>query len=162
MAPALLSPLPTSAEERSYFVIPAVATSKNDGVDVGMIVPYIFADEEQRITQIIAPMFIHNEFVGSRAVINIYQYPTRGEEYKLIASYTEKTERKFLYSYRNLFLLGGRFSLETNVGFFKNATARFFGIGSQTSPTQKPNYTHRELPCHITTGTTVGINPRRS
>src|SRR2546427_6707886 len=73
---------------------------------------YIFADEEQRVTQIIAPMFIHNEFVGARATINIYQYPTRGEEYKLIASYTEKTERKFLYSYRNLFLPGGRFRSE--------------------------------------------------
>jgi len=156
MAPALLSLSPASAEERSYFVIPAVATSKNDGVDVGVIVPYIFADEEQRVTQIIAPMFIHNEFVGARATINIYQYPTRGQEYKLIASYTEKTERKFLYSYRNLFLPGGRFSLETNVGFFKNATARFFGIGSQTSPAQETNYTDRELLGHITTGFYVG------
>src|SRR5437899_8501109 len=156
MAAGRLSPPPASGEERSYFVIPAVATSKNDGVDVGVIVPYVFADDEQRVTQIIAPMFIHNEFVGSRAVINIYQYPTRGEEYKLIASYTEKTERKFLYSYRNLFLLGGRFSLETNVGFFKNGTARFFGIGSETAPAQETNYTDRELLGPTTTGFHVG------
>src|SRR5438270_13491228 len=115
MAPALLSPFPAPAEERSYFVIPAVATSKNDGVDVGVIVPYVVADDEQRVTQIIAPMFVHNEFVGSRAVINIYQYPTRGAEYKLIESYTEKNERKVLYSYRNLFLLGGRSSPESTV-----------------------------------------------
>jgi len=73
IAPALLSPFPASAEERSYFVIPAVATSKNDGVDVGVIVPYIFADDQQRITQIIAPMVIHNEFVVARTVVNIYQ-----------------------------------------------------------------------------------------
>src|SRR3989442_2048623 len=141
MAAVLLSLSPAPAEERSYFVIPAVATSKNDGVDVGVIVPYVFADDEQRVTQIIAPMFIHNEFVGARAVVNIYQYPTRGEEYKLIASYTEKTERKFIYDYRNLFLPGGRFSLETSVGFFKNGTARFFGIGNQTSETHETNYT---------------------
>src|SRR3989449_3487929 len=94
MAPALLSPLPAPAEERSYFVIPAVGTSKNDGVDVGVIVPYVLADDEQRVTKIIAPMFIHNEFVGSRAAINVFEYPTRGEEYRLIASYTERTERK--------------------------------------------------------------------
>jgi outer membrane protein assembly factor BamA len=141
-------------------VIPAVATSKNDGVDVGVIVPYIFADDQQRITQIIAPMVVHNEFLGARATINIYQYPTRGEEYKLIASYTEKTERKFLYSYRNLFLPGGRFSLETNVGFFKNGTARFFGIGSQTSEDRETNYTDRELLGHITTGLYVGPSQR--
>src|SRR2546427_1302755 len=151
MAPALLSPLPAPAEERSYFVIPAVGTSKNDGVDVGVIVPYVLADDEQRVTKIIAPMFIHNEFVGSRAAINVFEYPTRGEEYRLIASYTERTERKFLYSYRNLFLPGGRFSLEATVGFFKNGTARLFGIGGQTSPAHGSNYTHPHLRSHITT-----------
>ena len=160
MAPVLLSPFPAFAEERSYFVIPAVGTSKNDGVDVGVIVPYVFADDEQRVFQIVAPMYIHNEFAGSRGAINIYGYPTRGEEYRLIASYTEKTERKFLYSYRNLFLQGGRFSLETNVGFFKNGTARFFGIGNQTSSAQETNYTDRELLGHITAGIYVGPGQR--
>src|SRR5207247_515778 len=37
-----------------------------------------------------------------------------------------------------------------------NATARFFGIGSQTSPAQETNYTDRELLGHITTGFYVG------
>lgn len=160
MAAALLSPFPASAEERSYFVIPAVGTSKNDGVDVGVIVPYVIADDEQRITKIIAPLFIHNEFAGFRGAINVFEYPTRGEEYRLLASYTEKTERKFLYSYRNLFLPGGRFSLEANVGFFKNGTARFFGIGSQTSQAQETNYTDRELLGHITAGIYVGPGQR--
>jgi len=160
MAAALLSPFPASAEERSYFVIPAVGTSKNDGVDVGVIVPYVIADDEQRITKIIAPLFIHNEFAGFRGAINVFEYPTRGEEYRLLASYTEKTERKFLYSYRNLFLPGGRFSLEANVGFFKNGTARFFGIGSQTSQAQETNYTDRELLGHITAAIYVGPGQR--
>src|SRR5438105_15849577 len=115
MAPALLSPLPAPAEERSYFVIPAVGTSKNDGVDVGGIVPYVLADDEQRVTKIIPPMFIHNEFVGSRGAIHVFVYPTREEEYRLIASYTDRTERKFLYSYPKLFLPGGRFRLAANV-----------------------------------------------
>lgn len=157
----LLVPLTEAlAEERSYFVIPAVAASKNDGVDVGVIVPYIFADGEGRITKIVAPMYIHNEFVGSRGTINLFRYPTRGEEYKLIASYTEKIERKFLFDYRNLFLSGGRYSLEANVGFFKNATARFFGIGPQTSEAQETNYTDRELLGHITAGLYVGPGRR--
>lgn len=157
----LLVPLTEAlAEERSYFVIPAIAASKNDGTDVGVIVPYIFADGEGRITKIVAPMYIHNEFVGSRGTINLFRYPTRGEEYKLIASYTEKIERKFLFDYRNLFLSGGRYSLEANVGFFKNATARFFGIGPQTSAAQETNYTDRELLGHITAGLYVGPGRR--
>lgn len=148
------------AEERSYFVIPAVATSKNDGVDVGVIVPYIFADDEGRVTQIVAPMYIHNEFVGSRATLNLFRYPARGEAIKLIASVTEKTERKFLLDYQTLFVDGGRYSLEANVGFFKNATARFFGLGNQTSHDQETNYTDRELLGHITAGIYVGPGRR--
>jgi outer membrane protein assembly factor BamA len=148
------------AEERSYFVIPAVATAKNDGVDVGFIVPYLFADDEGRIAKIIAPMYIHNEFVGSRGTINLFRYPTRGEEYRLIASYTEKTERKFTFTYRNLYLAGGQYSIEGNVGFFKNGTARFFGLGNRTSEFNETNYTDRELLGHITAGVYVGPSMR--
>lgn len=148
------------AEEQSYFVIPAVATSKNDGVDVGVIVPYIFADDEGRVTQIVAPMYIHNEFVGSRATLNLFRYPARGEQIRLIASVTEKTERKFLLDYQTLFLNGGQYSLEGNVGFFKNGTARFFGIGNQTRTDQETNYTDRELLGFITGGLYVGPGRR--
>lgn len=149
-----------AAEERSYFVIPAVATSKNDGVDVGVIVPYILADDEGRVTQIVAPMYIHNEFLGSRATINIFRYPARGEQIKLIASITEKTERKFQLDAQKLFLDGGRYSLEGNVGFFKNGTARFFGIGNQTRENQETNYTDREILGFITGGLYVGPGRR--
>ncbi|MDO8547777.1 MAG: BamA/TamA family outer membrane protein [Nitrospirales bacterium] len=149
-----------AAEERSYFVIPAVATSKNDGTDVGVIVPYIFADDEGRVTQIVAPMYIHNEFVGSRATINFFRYPARGEQIKLIASITEKTERRFQLDAQKLFLDGGRYSLEGNVGFFKNGTARFFGLGNQTSVNQETNYTDRELLGFITGGLYVGPGRR--
>src|SRR6266571_1987680 len=49
---------------------------------------------------------------------------------------------------------------EATVGFFKNGTARFFGIGGQTSPAQETNYTDRELLGHITTGFYVGPSQR--
>lgn len=156
----LLAPVPSHAKEETYFVIPAVATSKNDGVDVGVIVPYLFADDEGRITQIVAPMYIHNEFLGSRATLNWFRYPTRGEEFKLIASVTEKTERKFIGTYRNLYVGGGRFSLEAGAGFFKNATARFFGLGNQTAESNETNYTDRELLGHITGGLYIGPSMR--
>lgn len=148
------------AKEETYFVIPAVATSKNDGVDVGVIVPYLFANDEGRITQIIAPMYVHNEFLGSRATLNLFGYPTRGEELKLIGSITEKIERKFVGTYRNLYIKGGRFSLEASAGFYKNATARFFGLGNQTSEDNETNYTDRELLGHISAGMFIGPGMR--
>ncbi|TAL10379.1 MAG: hypothetical protein EPO02_07890 [Nitrospirae bacterium] len=159
-AALLLSWAPARGEETTYFVIPAVATAKNDGTDVGVIVPYIFADDEGRVTKIIAPMYIHNEFMGSRATLNLFRYPARGEQIKLIASITEKTERKLMLDVQKLFLNGGKYSLEGNVGFFKNGTARFYGIGNQTREDQQTNYTDRELVGFITGGVYVGPGRR--
>jgi outer membrane protein assembly factor BamA len=151
---------PASARDWSYFVIPAIGTSKNDGVDAGLIAPFIFASKEGRVDQIIAPMYVHNEFVGSRVTLNIFKYPQRGQEINLIASFTEKIERKFIASYRDLYLSQGRYSFEASGGFFKNATARFFGLGANTPEANETNYTDRELFGLISAGMYVGPGQR--
>ena len=99
------------ASDWTYFLIPAVSNSKNDGSDVGLIAPFIFNDTDGRINKIIAPMYVHNEFLGSRETLNFFKYPQRGVEMTLLASYTEKIERKFVGNYRNLYLAQGRYNL---------------------------------------------------
>jgi outer membrane protein assembly factor BamA len=157
---ALLAPTPAFARDWSYFVIPAVGSSKNDGVDVGLIVPIIFANKEGRIYEIIAPMYVHNEFLGSRGTVNIFQYPQRGQEINLIASFTENIERKIIATYRDLYLSQGRYSLEATGGFFKNATARFFGLGANAPEASETNYTDRELFARVSAGMYVGPGQR--
>ena len=155
-----LSTAKAEARDWNYFLIPAIANSKNDGVDFGIIAPFIFNDKDGRITQIIAPMYVHNEFLGSRATINLFKYPRRGEEITFLASYTEKIERKFLGTYRNLYIAGGRYSFEAGAGFFKNATARFFGIGASAPQENETNYTDRELYGYASAGIYVGPGQR--
>jgi len=155
-----LSTANAEARDWNYFLIPAIANSKNDGVDVGIIAPVIFNDKDGRITQIIAPMYVHNEFLGSRGTFNLFKYPRRGEEITLLASYTEKIERKFLGTYRNLYIAGGRYSFESGAGFFKNATSRFFGIGASSSQEDETNYTDRELYGYASAGIYVGPGQR--
>jgi outer membrane protein assembly factor BamA len=148
------------ARDWNYFLIPAIANSKNDGVDVGIIAPFIFNDKDGRITQIIAPMYVHNEFLGSRVTLNLFKYPKRGEEITFLASYTESIERKFLGTYRNLYIAQGRYSFEAGAGFFKNATARFFGIGATSREENETNYTDRELYGYASAGIYVGPGQR--
>jgi outer membrane protein assembly factor BamA len=155
-----LSTAKVEARDWNYFIIPAVANSKNDGVDVGIIAPFIFNDKDGRITQIIAPMYVHNEFLGSRVTLNLFKYPRRGEEITFLASYTEKIERKFLGTYRNLYIAGGRYSFEAGAGFFKNATARFFGIGARSQEENETNYTDRALYGYASAGIYVGPGQR--
>lgn len=141
-------------------VVPAIGSSKNDGVEGGVIVPILFGDADGRISQMVVPMFIRNQYVGSRATLNLFQYPHRGEDINVVGSYTEKIERKLIGTYRNLYIADGRFSLEARGGFFKNATARFFGIGANSVEANETNYTDRELFATATAGIYIGPGTR--
>jgi outer membrane protein assembly factor BamA len=127
-----------------YFPIPAVSTSKNDGNDAGLIVPILKTDSDGELRYLAAPMLIHNSIVGTRGAINLFQYDPGGREIRLIASAAEKIERKVLFSYSDPAFSQGRYSLNFSATFFKNATARFFGLGQATSESGQTNYTARE------------------
>src|SRR5438132_2098573 len=127
-----LTPLATAqaASDWNYFLIPAVSNSKNDGLDVGLIAPFIFNDRDGRINKIIAPMYVHNEFLGSRETLNFFKYPQRGVELTLLASYSDRIERKFVRNHRNLYLMQGRSSVESGAGFSTHARRRLSGVGA--------------------------------
>ena len=127
-----------------YFPIPAVSTSKNDGNDVGVIVPILKTDPDGELKYILAPMLIHNSIVGMRGAINLFQYEPGGREIRLIVSAAEKIERRVVFSYADPAFSQGRYSLNFSASFFKNATARFYGIGEATSESEQTNYTGRE------------------
>ena len=127
-----------------YFPIPAISTSKNDGNDVGLIVPILKTDPDGELKHLAAPMLIHNSIVGMRGAINLFQYDPGGREIRLIASAAEKIERRLTFSYTDPAFSQGRYSLNFSASFFKNATARFYGIGETTSESTQTNYTARE------------------
>lgn len=129
----------------SYFPIPSVSTSRNDGNDAGFIVPTLVTTPEGELRYVIAPMFVVNSIVGARGALNIFRYEPGGREMRFIASYTEEIERKLVFSYTDPAFRNGRYALNFGGSFFKNATARFFGIGQETSLGQESNYTAREL-----------------
>jgi outer membrane protein assembly factor BamA len=149
-----------------YFPIPAVSTSKNDGNDAGLIVPILKTDPDGELKYILAPMLIHNSIVGTRGAINLFQYEPGGRELRLIVSAAEKIERKVVFSYADPAFSQGRYSLNFGATFFKNATARFFGLGEGTSESAETNYTAREgrvnwrFGVHVNEVTQVSIGQR--
>jgi outer membrane protein assembly factor BamA len=149
-----------------YFPVPAVSTSKNDGNDAGLIVPILKTDPDGELKYLLAPMVIHNSIVGTRAAINLFQYEPGGREMRLIVSAAEKIERKVLFSYADPAFSQGRYALNFSATFFKNATARFFGLGESTSESAQTNYTAREgrvnwrFGVHVNEVTQVSVGQR--
>jgi outer membrane protein assembly factor BamA len=127
-----------------YFPIPSVSTSKNDGNDAGLIVPILFTDPDGELKYLIAPMVVRNSIVGTRGAFNVFRYEPGGREIRFTGSFTERIERKVVFSYTDPAFSQGRYSLNFGASFFKNATARFFGIGETTSESAQTNYTARE------------------
>lgn len=127
-----------------YFPVPSVSTSKNDGNDVGLITPILITDPDGELKYIVAPMVVRNSIVGTRGALNLFRYEPGGREIRFIGSFTERIERKLVFSYADPAFSQGRYSLNFGASFFKNATSRFFGLGEATSEPQQTNYTARE------------------
>jgi len=127
-----------------YFPVPVVSTSKNDGSEGGLIVPILFTDPDGDLRYVVAPMLINNSYLGARGTLNIFRYEPGGREIRFVGSYTEEIERKVAFSYADPAFSQGRYSLNFGASFFKNATARFFGLGEATSESGETNYTARE------------------
>ena len=131
--------------ETSYFPIPSASTTRNDGSDAGLIVPVLVTDPDGELRYIHAPMLIRNSIVGVRGTYNLFKYDTGGRQTRFQASFTERIERKLVFSYLDPALSDGRYALSIGASFFKNATARFWGISQQTVEQDETNYTAREV-----------------
>ncbi len=138
--------------EKSYFFLPVIATSENGGNEYGALPVMVSSDENDEIRTIIAPMYVFNEFLGSRASLNVIGFPTDDSDYRLIASYTETIERKLVARYRNYAFGHPQVTFEAEGGFFKDATARFYGLSNKSHESDQTNYTNQEGHMRITLG----------
>jgi outer membrane protein assembly factor BamA len=130
--------------DTQVFPIPSASTSKNDGSDAGLIVPILITDPDGELKYLLAPMLIRNSIVGTRGTFNLFRYDTGGRQMQFIASLTEEIERKLLFNYIDPAFSNGRYFLTFGGTFFKNATARFYGLGQETLESAETNYTARE------------------
>ncbi len=131
--------------ETSYFPIPAISSSKNDGRDIGLIVPILESDEEGNLKSLMAPMVIHNSFLGTRATFNYFKYWSAGKQMEFVASVTEEIERKLKLRFTDPGFFQGLLAVDVGGEFFKNATKRFYGLGQMTNENSESNYTSREV-----------------
>ncbi len=162
-APSLAA---AAAAETSYFPIPTVSTTRNDGNDAGFIVPILVTEPSGDLKYVMAPMFVVNSIVGARGSFNLFRYEPGGREMRFIGSFTERIERKLVFSYTDPAFRNGQYALSVGGSFFKNATARFFGISQDTPLSNESNYTAREvraywkLGLHLNEVTQVAVGER--
>ncbi|MFA9561588.1 MAG: BamA/TamA family outer membrane protein [Nitrospirota bacterium] len=134
--------------EKSLFAVPAISTSKNDGQDFGLIVPVLDSDEEGNLRSLLAPMVVHNSYLGVRGTVNYFRYWSGGRQLETVGSYTDEIERKLKFRYQDPGFIEGLFFVDIGAQFFKDATKRYFGLGQTTPEGHETNYTGREIEVH--------------
>lgn len=72
-------PLDPAHAEVKFFPIPAISTSKNDGNDIGMIVPALITGPDGDLKYLVAPMVVYNSIVGTRGTVNLFRYEPGGK-----------------------------------------------------------------------------------
>lgn len=138
--------------EVSYFPIPAISSSKNDGNDIGLIVPILESKPDGTLTSLTAPMIIHNSLLGVRGTFNYFKYWSAGRELEFVGSLTEEIERKIKLRYSDPGFIHGLFAVDVGAQFFKNATDRFFGFGQTSTENAETNYTAKEFVVDVNFG----------
>lgn len=141
----------------TYIPLPAFTYNRNEKYWLGALMPVLKSNEKGDLTDIIAPQYLHNQYIGDTVSMNYFGYPSDTEQYSAVASYSTKIQRDIDLNYKNVAAGGGRYILAGQFTWFKNAFRRFFGLGNKAPESDETNYTSRETLIQLTAG--ININP---
>ena len=141
--------------EYTFIPLPAFAYSRNESYWIGGLVPILKANDQGEVADILAPQYLHNQHIGESLSLSYYGYRGDTKQFRAVASYATKIERNFDLSYRDLGAGDGKYIIAAQVNWFKNAFARFFGLGNNAPEGNETNYTSREGLVNLTAGINI-------
>ncbi|HEV7138258.1 MAG TPA: BamA/TamA family outer membrane protein [Steroidobacteraceae bacterium] len=124
-----------------FIPIPEVAADPDNGTTVGLIPTWLKTDEHHDIRQIIAPDIIHNPYFGYGVHGRIYDYPSKDEQWSVIAGIKQRVERSIDGEYQAGRLRDRRWSVNLSVLYDRDGTFRFYGIGNHSAADAQTDFT---------------------
>jgi len=132
--------------------LPAFSTTKNEGETYGNLTAFLFHNEAGEIYAIMAPFVVYNKIMGVKMAWQIFGYMSGDRDFVAKVSYSTKINREFRFEYRDPALYHGHFIVEGRVFYFKESTARFFGLGQESRAEDETNFTQREMTARLLFG----------
>jgi len=88
-----------SHAKKKIIPVPAVSTSRNDGVEYGTLVSVLLEDEQENVYAIIAPSLTYNEFIGLKAAFRLFYFGEENQDYAVIFSGSTGIDQKVFFEY---------------------------------------------------------------
>jgi len=128
-----------------FIPVPEVATDPNGGVTYGVLPVWLFTDDKNEITSILAPDINANSTLGPGGNFRYLAYPSSDTNWYVVAGAQETIARKVDLDYQT-----GRdrkkwWSFEGRFFFERDPTERFFGEGNHSHEGNQSNYTTEQL-----------------
>ena len=129
-----------------FIPVPEVATDPNGGVTYGVLPVWLFTDDKNQISSILAPDINANSTLGPGGNFRYLGYPSADTQWYVEGGAQEIIARKVDLDYqtgrehkKNWFSFEGRFYFE------RDPTERFFGTGNNSHWGNQTNYTTEQL-----------------
>ena len=128
-----------------FIPVPEVATDPNGGVTYGVLPVWLFTDDKNEISSILAPDINANSTLGPGGNFRYLAYPSSDTNWYAVAGAQETIARKVDLDYQT-----GRehkhwWSFEGRFYFEKDPTERFYGLGNHSKEGNQSNYTTEQL-----------------
>jgi len=127
------------------FPIPEVATNPNGGVTYGVLLAFLFKDQNNEISSIFAPDVNNDTKLGFGGTARYFAYPSADTQWYVLAGAQEKIARLIDLNYATGRTHESLWSLEARLYFERDPTDRFFGFGNDSRERARSNYTTEQL-----------------
>ena len=124
-----------------FIPVPVIGTDPNSGTTVGILPTWVHTNDNDEISRIIAPDFVHNPNFGYGAHGRIFEYPSDNEQWSVVAGIQQRVERLLDVEYQTELSRKRLWSINYSVIVDRDGTPRFFGIGNGSRERFETNYT---------------------
>lgn len=150
-AAAVPPPEPPESYSGLLVPIPIVATDPNSGLTGGLM-PVLVLQEYERITDILAPWVVYNEFIGLEGVMRVLRYPDRDSEVYAYAAASTGGAHYYELRYTSRRIPPGNLFVDVGGIYSEQLTERFFGLGNDTDEEDETTYIERAEEASIKVG----------
>jgi Omp85 superfamily domain len=129
----------------TLFPVPEIATDPNGGVTYGLLLPCLFKDMQNQISDIFAPDVNNNTDLGAGGTVRYFAYPSEDTQWYALAGAQENIARTVDIDYSTGRQRKGWWSFEGRLFFERDPTERFFGVGNNSRLGGESNYTTEQF-----------------
>jgi len=124
--------------------LPVIAASPNEGLSWGALVAFLLHNKNDEVSMLLAPQVNYNRYFGVSTSLYGAFYPSSVQRGEFNISKSTRVNEDYEFNYVDRSLFGGKLEGHSFIGIFTDGSARFFGFGPNSLPSNETNFGDRE------------------